>query len=212
MTIIDIRTCPRCKNNSLFIDADSKTGDYDSFCQECGYGNHINYKHDSRGNVITKSNMYLFEELYFCIRDAETYEIIWKKDMNDCSDINIEKIIDFINNNNIFDEAIPEGIHDICDTNFESITFLATQISCKNNTILTTNIVVEHSETAGYGLIQIDVKDENLLYYQVTQNDTKECVEKKLEEMLDSVKNKEIVSITATWFNQTTETLENIEK
>ena len=66
-TAIGMDTCPRCGNFTLFTDLDTRTGDYDAYCQKCGCGYHFNYKRDENYNIVTKDIVYPRNKIYFVV-------------------------------------------------------------------------------------------------------------------------------------------------
>ena len=132
MNIIDMRTCPRCNNVTLFVDMDTKTGEYDSFCQKCGHGEHISYQRDANENFVTEDISYAPSDLYFCVRDFETYDIIWKRNMSEVSGITAENIMRFVCGHDIFGEEIPSGINNVSTAGGESVITPNIKVVCSD--------------------------------------------------------------------------------
>ena len=69
----------------------------------------------------------------------------------------------------------------------------------------------EESETVGYGLINIEVPSSYDMHFEIPKGMTKADAQKKLHDMLNIHKKDDIKSVTATWFNEETNTLEELE-
>ncbi len=216
-TAIGMDTCPRCGNFTLFTDLDTRTGDYDAYCQKCGCGYHFNYKRDENYNIITKDIVYPRNKIYFVVTDFDKETILWKKPMNEVKDLTAEMIVAYINHVYFGDtmKDNPYGLHAVYveeDGEMRLAYHLGDTFRIDNpETVTLVQAQSEESETVGYGLINIEVPSSYDMHFEIPKGMTKSDAQKKLHDMLNIHKKDDIKSVTATWFNEETNTLEELE-
>lgn len=216
-SFIGMEECPRCKNETLFVDCDCGTGEYDAYCQLCGCGHHFSFKRDEEGVLIQTDVIYPRKNVVFGIMDFESKDIIWEKEVSAISNLTEEMIEDFINGKNIAGlENAPDGIHNIfdkADGTYKQLFYIGNGFKIVDDfTIVLCQAQVDEEDYVGNGLISIEVEGEAHRFYSFKHGDTKEMAIAKFKEMMATVTaNSKINSVTATWFNEETSELENLE-
>lgn len=215
---IGMEECPRCKNETLFVDCDCGTGEYDSYCQLCGCGYHFSFNRDDSGEIIQKDIIYPRKNVVFGIMDFETKDIIWEKAVSDIPNLTERTIQDFINGVNLeCCENAPDGIRNLFDKSdgsYKQLFYIGNGFKIVDDfTIVLCQAQVDEEEYAGNGLISIEVEGETHRFYALKSGETKEFAINKFNELISSVTDKsKVKSITATWFNEETNELENLEQ
>ena len=210
-SVIGFEECPRCKNETLWVDYDCRTGEHDYYCQKCGCGHHYRFKWDGNKLVANDIN-YLRKNLVLAVKNLETDEIIWKKNVSEIDGFSTDMLAKFINGKKIFDD-VPDGFSNIYDVSngFEQLYFIGNSFRIDNEeTLILEKVVAEDEAYEGHGLIIINLGDNKQECFVVTKDMTREDVLSKYYELLETTDKNTIESVSVTWFNENTNILEEL--
>lgn len=51
-SVINYELCPHCMNEFMYDEFNYKTGEFNQFCQDCGYVNELYMKRDKEGKIV----------------------------------------------------------------------------------------------------------------------------------------------------------------
>jgi len=193
--------CPKCGKESLFVDYDCRTGEYDTFCEFCGFGQHFSWIRDENFDIVREDKIYPLSEVFLVVRNYNNDEFYLQKAVTEIKGFNTDMIDCYLNHCDgyRFDEY-DEGINNfywISGEKVERLYSLGNELEVLDDKMIVHEIKIEFEELGGFGhiLFFTDTASEEIRF---EENTTREAAIAVIEE----VKNRSgVKEILATWYN-----------
>ena len=205
-TSVSSEKCPKCGHpNSLYVDYDCKTGEYDTFCEFCGFGQHYSWQRDEKTlEIIRKPVAYPISEVYLGVRDYQTEEMLMLKPVTEIDGFDTDKMIDYINHadGHRFDE-FENGFNNfywVKDGEHKQLFYLGNTVEVTESEIIINEIQDSFESFSGWGHILM-FADNFSKEHRFEEGTTKEEAMKVIEEAL---KDKNITNMFASLYNPET--------
>ena len=202
--------CPKCGKEALFVDFDCRTGEYDEFCEFCGFGQHFAWVRDENFDIVRKTNKYPLTEVFLVVRDFKTDEFYMKRPVSEIEGFNTNMIDYYLNHADgyRFDE-FENGINNfywISGEKVERLFATGNELEVDGENMVVHKVEIEFEEWGGYGHI--------LAFYDTCSKEIKfdkDTSKEQAIKMVEEVKNSDgVKEILAVWYNSETETYELI--
>lgn len=205
-TSVCTEKCPKCGKESLFVDFDCRTGEYDTFCEFCGFGQHFSFIRDENFDIVREDISYPLSEVFLVVRSYETEEIYLEKCVADIPGFNNNLVDNYLNHVDgyRFDE-FEDGINNfywVKNGEYKQLFHRGDEIDIdeENKMFILHHVKTEYNETRGYGHIMIfDRTSSKQIAF--TSETTKEEALAAVEE---AKKTRDLKDLFASWLDKET--------
>ena len=205
-TSVCTEKCPKCGKEALFVDFACRTGEYDTFCEFCGFGQHFSFLRNENFDIIREDTSYPMAEVFLVVKSYETGDVYLEKCVADIPDFNNNSVDNYLNHVDgyRFDE-FEDGINNfywVKNGEYKQLFYRGNEIDVDvdKQWFIVHHVKTDYSETAGCGHI-IFFDDTSSRQIAFTCETTKEEALAAVEEAKKTPGLKEMF---ASWLNKET--------